>query len=117
MCWYATVVCGPWRTSQGIRIGPVIRPPTWTSLYLGAGASDASNEYGRAFNAELPPSALTAPEYVGRTCGRLLPNARGCANGEAAPLVTLPLMIAVSSGGDSTASDTAGLPADLAEGA
>ena len=83
------------------------------------------NEYGAAFQAELPSATLTPPLYSEESLGRLFPNARGCANGVAAPLIALPLMMSAVSGGVCSSMAGAagrgclagrgGLPDDLAE--
>src|SRR5271154_1149033 len=91
-CCTPIVICGPLLTNHGIFRGPPSVNPSWTSPCAGTAAPLPPNENGRAFHAELPSTALTPPVYRTRSCGRLLPNAGDCANGDAAALLTLPLM-------------------------
>src|SRR6266446_9794047 len=60
-------------------------------LYDGFGVGRLVNENGRASNAEFPSSRPSPQLYNDFAPRRLLPNAANCANGEAAPLFTLPL--------------------------
>ena len=60
-------------------------------LYDGFGAGRLVNENGRASNAEFPSSRPSPQLYNDFAPRRLLPNAANCANGDAAPLFTLPL--------------------------
>src|SRR4051812_47144729 len=71
-------------------------PIRW--LYAGFGVSWPVNENDRASSAELPSRNPTLPLYNDRAPRRLLPNAADCANGEAAPLLTLPLIRKPSAG-------------------
>src|ERR1700704_2159802 len=98
-------VCGPWRTSRGIRNGPATVNPNCASPYDGTGVLEPVNEKGRAFQAEQPKIAPALAVYSECGLGRPLPKERGCANGVAAPLLTLPLMTDPSktSGGGSVA--------------
>src|SRR5688572_16826916 len=75
-----------------MRMGPPKLATKCTSLYDGFGADCPLNAKGRESNAELLLSSPTPPLYRPRPPGRLLPKARACANGEAAPLLTLPLI-------------------------
>src|SRR6185436_4764606 len=57
------------------------------------GAGVPPNEYGGAFQAELPKLPVSDPENSAGPRGRLLPAARGCAKRVAAPFVIDPLRI------------------------
>src|SRR5579862_3029228 len=106
---------GPLETSHGNLNGPPSVAPIWTLPYDGSGWPVSRNENGRAFHAELPRTAVSPPEYNERPRGRPLPNARDCANGDAAPLFVLPLiMSAASGGGSSAATATVGAGDDTA---
>ena len=61
------------------------------SLYEGFGVLPVVKEYGLASHEELPRIVPTPPVYNDRPPRRLLPKAGSCANGDAAPLFTLPL--------------------------
>src|SRR6266704_1318362 len=78
--------------TPGIFSGPANDPRTCTSLYEGFGVCALVNENGRVSHAELPSRTPTPPVYSDRPPRRLLPNAASCANGDAAPLLTLPLI-------------------------
>src|SRR5262245_49139065 len=84
-------IVGPFLTMCGILSGPANEPTSCTSLYDGFGAGWLVNENGRVSHAELPSRTPKPPLYSERVPRRLLPNAASCANGEAAPLLTLPL--------------------------
>src|SRR4029453_13892559 len=92
-------VCGPYLSSQGIFSGPPRVNPSSRSVYVGIGEAAPWNEHGRASHPEFPNSPFTPPVYRDPSRGRLLPKARGCANADAAPLITLPLMMSGISGG------------------
>src|SRR3989442_1561718 len=77
---------------RGIFRGPPKFPTRCRSVYEGFAFCWPENENGRASHAELPPRTATPPLYSERWPGRLFPNARSCANGEAALLFTLPLI-------------------------
>jgi hypothetical protein len=60
-CWTLRNVCGPYFTTQGILSGPPKLKPICRSSYEGAGGFGLVNEYGAAFQAELPSATLTPP--------------------------------------------------------
>ncbi len=81
-----------------MRSGPAMLTPIWRLPYDGAGVVDPMNEYGGAFHAEVPKTAVAPTLYSDDWPGRLLPNARGCAKTVVAPLMTLPVMTSIWSG-------------------
>src|SRR5215471_3152651 len=94
-CRRVICICGPVRTTSGILSGPPSVKSNCASPVNGGGTA-APNENGRAFHAEFAKTPLTSPVYPAPGRGRLLPKARGCANGLAAPFTTLPLMTSAS---------------------
>src|SRR3954469_5580845 len=75
----------------GIFSGPWNVARKCVSLYDCFGVDVELNEYGAESHAEVPTFIPSAYVYSERPVRRLFPNAAGCAKGEAAPLLTLPL--------------------------
>src|SRR4051812_735534 len=75
----------------GIFSGPWNVARKCVSLYDCFGVDVEVNEYGAESHAEVPRFIPSAYVYSERPVRRLFPNAAGCANGDAAPLLTLPL--------------------------
>src|SRR4051812_19624071 len=80
----------------GLPCGSLMGPPKETMpirwLYAGFGVSWPVNENALASSAEFPSRKPTLPLYKDRAPRRLLPKAADWAKGDAAPLLTLPLM-------------------------
>src|SRR5579863_3303648 len=83
---------GPLRRMCQNRSGPANVPMRCSSSYLGLGVGWPANENGRESHAEVSPTKPKPTLYNDPGRRRLLPNAAGSAKGEAAPLLTLPLM-------------------------
>src|SRR5579883_621493 len=75
-----------------ILIGPPNVATPWIRLYDGFGVSCPVSENDRASSAVLSRITPIPPLYCPRPLRRLLPNAAICANGDDAPLLTLPLI-------------------------
>src|SRR3954465_1708621 len=75
-----------------MRSGPANEATIWASLYDGDGVGWFVKENGRASSAELPRRMPMPPLESERAFRRLLPKAASCANGDAAPFLTLPLI-------------------------
>src|SRR5262245_2497379 len=99
---------------RGILIGPPKVPMTRTSLYRSLVACVPANENGLASHAEVSACTPRAKLYNAPGRRRLFPNAAGCANGDAAPLFTLPLITKPSDASIPAASLDSSLAAALA---
>src|SRR3954453_3021152 len=83
---------GPLRSTFENLSGPPNVPIPARSLYSGFSAGAPPNVNGRESNREFPDTTARPPLNSDPRPLRLLPKADACANGEAAPLFTLPLM-------------------------
>src|SRR5688572_23956771 len=75
-----------------MRNGPWNVPRNCASVYDGLTVGSPVTEKGRASHAAFPSWMPLAYVYSDRCPGRFVPNARGCAKGVDAPLLTLPLI-------------------------
>ncbi len=83
---------GPLRSTFENLSGPPKVPITRRSLYSGFAVGRRPNVNGLESNVELPKTIARPPLNNDPRPLRLLPNAAACANGDAAPLLTLPLI-------------------------
>ena len=79
------------RNRYGILSGPLMVKDAVSRLYDGSRVFCPVNEYDRAFSPELSTVSPALPRNNGIP-RRLLPILKGCPSGEAAALLTLPLI-------------------------